>query len=182
MSRVRSQDTGPEMRVRKVAHAMGLRFRLHRRDLPGCPDMVLPRHRLCVFVHGCFWHRHPGCAKATTPKSRVAFWRAKFERNVARDVDVARGLRAAGWRVTVIWECRTRDDAYVRRRLDAAVGAAGVSHARRSERPVLPSDRRVSQDPAGSRRQATACSASRRRCEPRSRAARVRTSRSGRRA
>ena len=138
MSRVRSQDTDPEMRVRRVAHAMGLRFRLHRRDLPGCPDMVLPRHRLCVFVHGCFWHRHPGCPKATTPKSRVAFWRAKFERNVARDAEVARSLRAAGWRVAVIWECRTRDNAYVRRRLVSALGAAEVLRARQSERPVPP--------------------------------------------
>jgi DNA mismatch endonuclease (patch repair protein) len=138
MSRVRSQDTDPEIRVRRVAHAMGLRFRLHRRDLPGCPDMVLPRHRLCVFVHGCFWHRHPECPKATTPKSHVAFWRAKFERNVARDAEVARGLRAAGWRVTVIWECRTRDNAYVRRRLVAALGATEVLRARQSERPVPP--------------------------------------------
>ncbi len=74
MSRIRSSDTGPELKVRRLAHSMGLRFRLKRRDLPGSPDLVFPRYRLAVFVHGCFWHRHPGCVRATLPKSRVEFW------------------------------------------------------------------------------------------------------------
>lgn len=112
MSQVKSKNTGTEMRVRQAAHALGLRYRLHRRDLPGTPDLVFPRHRLVLFVHGCFWHRHPGCRKASTPKSRVDYWQAKFDRRVARDSRVAEELRALGWRVEVIWECETkrRDD------------------------------------------------------------------------
>lgn len=109
MSAVRGKDTAPEMRVRKAAHALGLRFRLHVRSLPGSPDLVFPRHRTALFVHGCFWHRHPGCKKASPPKSNVEFWNAKFERNVARDADYERKLAEAGWRVLVIWECETTD-------------------------------------------------------------------------
>ena len=85
MAGIRGRDTAPEMAVRRVAHPMGLRFRLQRKDLPGRPDLMLPKHRLAVFVHGCFWHRHGGCRYASTPKSRVAFWTEKFESNVARD-------------------------------------------------------------------------------------------------
>lgn len=114
MSRVRSKDTSPEMRVRRAAHALGLRFRLHRRDLPGKPDLVFPRHRAALFVHGCFWHRHPGCAKASMPKSRPDFWQAKFERNIERDRRVETELEALGWRVFVIWECETKSDERIR--------------------------------------------------------------------
>ena len=109
MSRVRSKDTSPELRVRKVAHALGYRFRLHRRDLPGCPDLTFVSLGKVIFVHGCFWHRHPRCRKATMPKSRVAFWKAKFDRNVERDQQVKRKLRRLGWRVFTIWECQTHD-------------------------------------------------------------------------
>jgi DNA mismatch endonuclease, patch repair protein len=84
MAQIRDRDTGPELRVRRALHAAGLRFRLHRRDLPGRPDIVLPRWRTVVFVHGCFWHRHPGCRKAAVPKSRVAFWETKFAATMAR--------------------------------------------------------------------------------------------------
>lgn len=83
-----------------------MRFRLHRRDLPGSPDIVLPRHRVVVFVHGCFWHRHPRCRLAYTPKSRQEFWSAKFDENVARDRRVKRKLRRLGWRVVTVWECQ----------------------------------------------------------------------------
>ena len=109
MSRVGSRDTLPEMRVRRTAHALGLRYRLHRKDLPGTPDLVFPKRRMVVFVHGCFWHRHPGCRWATFPKSRVRFWKEKFEKNVARDKKVAEELSTLGWAVAVIWECETRD-------------------------------------------------------------------------
>ena len=108
MSRVRGKDTSPEMRVRRAAHALGLRFRLHRKDLPGRPDMVFPRHHVTLFVHGCFWHRHPGCSKASTPKSRTEFWRGKFDANGARDVRVKAELEKLGWRVLTIWECETK--------------------------------------------------------------------------
>lgn len=109
MGRVRQAHTAPEVRVRRALHRIGYRFRLHRRDLPGRPDIVLPRHKLVVFVHGCFWHRHAGCSKATTPKSRVEFWSAKFEANLARDQRQQAQLLNLGWRVVVIWECETKD-------------------------------------------------------------------------
>ena len=109
MSRVPSQHTSPEIRVRRVAHRLGLRFRLHRRDLPGTPDLVFPRFRIALFVHGCFWHQHPGCRRSKAPKSRVEYWQAKFSRNFERDRQVADRLRAAGWRVEVVWECETKN-------------------------------------------------------------------------
>ncbi len=90
--------------------ATGLRFRLHTRELPGSPDLVFPRYRAAVFVHGCFWHQHPGCRFATTPASNAAFWQAKFEANVARDACALRSLQAQGWRTGVVWECELRAD------------------------------------------------------------------------
>ncbi len=109
MRAVRRRDTPPELAVRKALHAMGLRFRLHRADLPGTPDVVLPRWRVALFVHGCFWHRHPGCPKATMPKSNRTYWKSKFTANVARDARVSHELEEMGWKVVVIWECETRD-------------------------------------------------------------------------
>ncbi|RDD29370.1 very short patch repair endonuclease [Prosthecochloris sp. ZM] len=109
MSRIKSGDTKPELAVRKALHAHGLRFRLHRKDLPGTPDIVLPKHSTVIFVHGCFWHRHKGCRFAYTPKSRMEFWQAKFDSNIERDRRVAQKLSNAGWRVLIIWECETRD-------------------------------------------------------------------------
>jgi len=108
MSRIRSKDTKPEIAVRKAAHALGLRFRLHRRDLPGTPDLVFPGRRTALFVHGCFWHRH-GCARASTPSSNAGYWAAKFERNVERDASNAAELRKLGWRCVRVWECETKD-------------------------------------------------------------------------
>ena len=109
MARIGSRDTKPELRVRRAAHAMGLRFRLHRRDLPGTPDLVFPKYRVALFVHGCYWHRHEGCLKAYTPKSRVDFWQEKFRANVERDARASSALAAAGWHPVVIWECETED-------------------------------------------------------------------------
>lgn len=105
MSRIRGRDTKPELAVRSVLHRLGYRFRLHVPDLPGRPDIVLPRHRTVVLVHGCFWHRHEGCRFCCVPKTRVDFWRRKFEGNVERDRVVRRELRKIGWRVMVVWEC-----------------------------------------------------------------------------
>lgn len=109
MSRIRSKDTRPELRVRKAAHAMGLRFRLHKKTLPGTPDLVFKSRRIALYVHGCFWHRHGGCRLATHPKSNVEFWAAKFDRNVSRDAMVKHDMDALGWRVVVIWECETKN-------------------------------------------------------------------------
>jgi DNA mismatch endonuclease (patch repair protein) len=108
MRAVRGKDTKPEMAVRRILHRLGFRFRLQRRDLPGRPDIVLPRHRLAIFVHGCFWHRHSDCRRTSIPKTRADFWSAKFEANAARDERVARELVTAGWKVIVIWECQTK--------------------------------------------------------------------------
>lgn len=118
MSRVRDSNTLPELRVRKVAHALGFRFRLHRRDLPGTPDLVFPRLGKIVLVHGCFWHRHYRCRLATHSKSRVSFWEEKFRRNTKRDKQVKRKLRALGWNVLVIWECETRKADYLKTKLE----------------------------------------------------------------
>src|ERR1700730_6787194 len=106
MSRVRGRNTSRELRVRKAAHAVGLRFRLHRKDLPGTPDLVFPKMHLALFVHGCFWHRHPGCPKASFSSSQD--WADKFASNIARDARVASDLKRLGWRVVVIWECETK--------------------------------------------------------------------------
>ena len=108
MSAIGARNTVPELAVRKALQAAGLRFRLHRRDLPGRPDIVLPKYRTVVFVHGCFWHRHSGCRYATTPASNVLFWQQKFAGNVERDARQRRALRGAGWRVLTIWECQSR--------------------------------------------------------------------------
>lgn len=105
MSRIRDKDTAPERLVRSALHRAGYRFRLHSKKLPGRPNVVLPRYRTVVFVHGCFWHRHKGCRYAYTPKSRVAFWNAKFDSNVERDRRNARELRRLGWKVVTVWEC-----------------------------------------------------------------------------
>jgi DNA mismatch endonuclease (patch repair protein) len=108
MSRIKGGDTNPEKIVRSALHGMGYRFRLHRRDLPGKPDVVLPKFRAIFLVHGCFWHRHRGCKYAYEPKSRRGFWQGKFARNVERDQEVYRALKNLGWQVFIVWECQTR--------------------------------------------------------------------------
>lgn len=114
MSGIRSKDTKPEMTVRRYLHARGFRYRLHARDLPGSPDLVLPRYRVAILVHGCFWHRHSGCRFATTPTSNVEKWDAKFQANLERDARKFASLQAAGWRVLVVWECELKRDPAVR--------------------------------------------------------------------
>lgn len=108
MGNIKGRNTKPERLVRTALHRLGFRFRLNARDLPGTPDVVLPRYRAAIFVHGCFWHRHRGCRFAATPQTRSDFWQAKFEGNVARDSAARDALLAQGWRVAVIWECQTR--------------------------------------------------------------------------
>lgn len=120
MGSIRSTNTKPELYVRRVAHAMGYRFRLHRKDLPGRPDLAFPKYRTVIFVHGCFWHRHPRCVFATTPKTRAAFWATKFAANVERDSRNKSDLRRLGWRVIVLWECELARPNFVERALAKA--------------------------------------------------------------
>ena len=105
MQAVKGRDTSPERRLRRALHARGFRFRLNRRDLPGSPDILLPRWRAAVFVHGCFWHRHAGCPRASTPATRQDYWLPKFERNMERDAAARAALEGLGWRVAILWEC-----------------------------------------------------------------------------
>jgi len=117
MAKVPRFNSKPELALRRALHALGFRFRLHRADLPGRPDVTLPRFRATIFVHGCFWHRHKGCVRTTTPASRADFWLDKFERNQARDLRVRQALLESHWRVAIVWECAVRSDS-------AAVAAA----------------------------------------------------------
>jgi DNA mismatch endonuclease, patch repair protein len=105
MGRIRGINTKPEVMLRKALHKLGLRFRLHYSLLPGKPDIVLPKYRTVIFVHGCFWHRHEKCKRAFTPTSNISFWKEKFQKTVARDVKVIMEIQSKGWRVFVIWEC-----------------------------------------------------------------------------
>ena len=121
MSGIRGKDTKPERAVRSGLHRAGLRFRLNVGTLPGHPDIVLPRWKTVVFVHGCFWHRHPGCRFSTKPSSRAVFWRDKFQDNVARDRRVSKALAADGWKVLVVWTCEI-DPARIKRLAKAIRG------------------------------------------------------------
>ncbi|MGE0125419.1 MAG: very short patch repair endonuclease [Vicinamibacterales bacterium] len=125
MSRIKGRDTGPELAVRSVLHRLGFRFRLHRRDLPGRPDLVLVRLRVVIFVHGCFWHQHKGCRFAYKPKSNAAFWLSKLASNVERDRINVRELKALGWNVLTVWECQTSDVATLAARLAEALRKPG---------------------------------------------------------
>jgi DNA mismatch endonuclease, patch repair protein len=119
MSRIRGKDTKPEMVVRRIAFALGYRYRLHREDLPGVPDLVFPSRRKAIFVHGCFWHGHANCKVANVPKTRRAYWIGKFARNKQRDEASIRRLKEAGWGVCVIWECQTKAPALIAARVMA---------------------------------------------------------------
>jgi DNA mismatch endonuclease, patch repair protein len=116
MSNIRSTDTKPERRVRQLVHAMGFRFRLHRKDLPGTPDLVFPCRRKVIFIHGCFWHGH-SCLERRLPKSNAGYWDKKLSRNVVRDRRAVRALRRAGWGVLTVWECQIRDIESLSRRI-----------------------------------------------------------------
>lgn len=127
MRAIRSKDTAPELAVRRLAHAMGYRFRLYRKDLPGKPDLVFPGRRKVVFVHGCFWHQHPleRCADGRRPKSNTGYWDEKLARNTARDAGNQTSLKALGWDVLVVWECETAQTEKLRSMLEAFLEDAG---------------------------------------------------------
>lgn len=131
MRAVKGRDTKPEMKVRRAAHALGYRFRLYRKDLPGSPDLVFPRFKTAVFVHGCFWHGHDCPRGARAPKTNADYWRAKIARNVARDARVRGELGDLGWTVMTIWECELKDAQALRDRLTLGLGAPGDLKARR---------------------------------------------------
>jgi DNA mismatch endonuclease, patch repair protein len=115
MGRIRGRDTSPEKAVRSLLHRMGYRFRLHGRRLPGRPDIVLPKYRTVVFVHGCFWHRHKGCRNCTTPTNRRQWWLNKLEGNSTRDKAQVRALRKLGWKVVIVWECEAKRSGFATR-------------------------------------------------------------------
>lgn len=125
MARIRNRDTAPEMAVRRELYRLGIRYRLHNGKLPGRPDIVIGRLRTVIFVHGCYWHRHPGCRLAYTPKSNVEFWQRKLEGNAKRDAENQARLVEMGWRVIIIWECEIRDREALRQRLARLLGING---------------------------------------------------------
>jgi DNA mismatch endonuclease (patch repair protein) len=118
MSQVPSKDTTTELIVRRLVHSMGYRYRLHGSDLPGKPDIVLPKYKKIILVHGCFWHRHKGCRKSGVPKSKKHFWLDKFEKNIRRDAKEMRILKKYGWRILVVWQCQTKDNEKLKNRLN----------------------------------------------------------------
>lgn len=126
MSRIRGKDTGPERQLRSMLHRAGFRYRLHSAELPGRPDIVLKKFSTAIFVNGCYWHRHPGCRKATTPTTRTEFWQAKFSATVERDIRKTAELMAAGWRVLTVWECEiaSQPEAVLKRITSELKGAA----------------------------------------------------------
>lgn len=118
MGRVKGRDTKPEILVRSFIHRMGYRFRIHRRDLPGNPDIVFPRHRKVIFVHGCFWHGHGRCLRSKRPTTNKDFWNEKLDGNIERDKRFRRALQRLGWKVFVIWQCETREPEKLLRKLE----------------------------------------------------------------
>lgn len=130
MSRIRGSDTAPERAVRSILHRLGLRFSLRRKELPGKPDIVLPARGAAVFVHGCFWHQHPGCRLAVMPQTRREFWTQKLSRNVARDDENVRALKQMGWKVVTVWECELAAPERVASRLGRLLGATKGTTAR----------------------------------------------------
>jgi DNA mismatch endonuclease (patch repair protein) len=135
MSRIRDRNTKPEVRVRRVLHRLGYRFRIHRKDLPGSPDVVLPRWKTAVLVHGCFWHGCKKCDRGTrVPKTNTDFWLAKIAENRERDRRVRRALRTAGWRVVVVWACETENETKLMARLAAALATPAASPSGRPKR------------------------------------------------
>lgn len=130
MRRVRQKDTAPELAVRRFAHSQGLRFRLHRAELPGSPDIIFPGRRIAMFVHGCFWHGHEGCQASHLPTSNVAYWADKIAANRARDARVQAALIPLGWTPAVIWQCETRRETLLKTALGRALGSDPVDSKR----------------------------------------------------
>ena len=143
MAGIGSRDTVPELLLRRALHARGIRYRLHDRSLPGTPDLVFRRFRAVCFIHGCFWHRHPGCRYATTPVTRAEFWQAKFRANVERDVRTRRDLLDGGWRVAIVWECALRKHRHVETALNLEQWLRGDEARFETNRPVEASSSRT---------------------------------------
>lgn len=122
MSRIRSKNTKPELLVRRVLHRDGYRFRLHCSNLPGSPDIILPRWRTTIFVHGCFWHGHEGCRRAKLPSTRTDFWKVKIERNRARDQAAVEALSTLGFRIVTLWECELKDESAILNAVNSVTG------------------------------------------------------------
>ncbi|MGE8114535.1 very short patch repair endonuclease [Pseudomonas sp. NPDC086566] len=125
MSRIRGKNTKPELIVRSLCHSLGLRFRLHKRELPGKPDLVFPKHKTCIFVHGCFWHRHKNCRYARIPKSNTDFWLTKMDNNVRRDIKNQADLMSMGWRVVIVWECECLNFSELSKKIVEIFGTQG---------------------------------------------------------
>ena len=133
MSRIRGRDTKPERLVRSLLQAQGYRFRKNFRGAPGRPDVAFPGRRIAIYIHGCFWHQHPGCPDATMPATRTGFWQAKFESNGKRDARVLAEAEAGGWRTLVLWECELGDSQVLAERLVAFIGPRRARPRRASE-------------------------------------------------
>lgn len=121
MSKIRAKNTKPEIAIRSLLHQMGFRFRLHRKDLPGKPDVCLPKYQTVIFIHGCFWHDHKGCPNARLPKSNSAYWLPKIKRNAERDKEHTSALKKAGWKVITIWECELKNQKRLKKKLFKAL-------------------------------------------------------------
>lgn len=161
MAAVRTRNTRPEVLVRRLLHSQGYRFRLHVKDLPGKPDIVLRKHRMAIFVHGCFWHRHEGCRYTTSPATNEAFWQEKFEGNVRRDREAIAALHTLGWRTVIVWECVSREtsahDELAERLGEIVKGDADEAElSLRDGRPVVTTKRRRRSHPRRSARRAAA--------------------------
>lgn len=143
MSRVRGRDTKPELLVRKLLHRLGYRFRIHQRSLPGTPDIVLKKHMVAIFVHGCFWHGHEGCQRSRLPQTRTAFWERKIRRNIERDSDASARLSDKGFRVLVLWECELKNGDALAERLVEQLPRTGMTNGAQiaDERPGRAQDR-----------------------------------------
>jgi DNA mismatch endonuclease, patch repair protein len=127
MRQIRSVNTAPELLLRRMLHRLGYRFRLHRKDLPGKPDVVFPSRRKVIFVHGCFWHQHPGCREGRVPGTRLEYWKPKLTRNSQRDAAVQSALKEQGWRFLVVWECELKDTVAALRTVKRFLGRAGIN-------------------------------------------------------
>jgi len=136
MSAIKSKNTKPEIAVRKMLHALGYRFRLHRKDLPGSPDIVLPKYKTVIFVHGCFWHRHENCKFASTPKTRKEFWENKFNENMKRDKNNFKELKKLNWNLLVIWECETKNINLLIKKFSSKIGNIQLSNSNSGPRSL----------------------------------------------
>ena len=136
MAAIKSKNTKPEIAVRKMLHALGYRFRLHRKDLPGSPDIVLPKYKTVIFVHGCFWHRHENCKFASTPKTRKEFWENKFNENMKRDKNNFKELKKLNWNLLVIWECETKNINLLIKKVSSKIGNIQLSNSNLGPRSI----------------------------------------------